>query len=221
MLEYKNPAVTVDSIILRMHNQQLEVLTMKRTDEPYRDKLSLIGGFVKYGETIDESLLRVLKNKAQLELSSADQAIVLPIVSDGKPDIRGWIFTVPVVVMLKDLQIVDANLQFKSVSLDVSGKLVFDEKLAFDHNHVLELSLNYLRNQLLLHNYKILRPLLNEPFTSRELYNAVHLLTGVDKTLSNFMRETAVKKSLVSTGERVTAKSGGPSGQPALLYMWS
>lgn len=89
MLEYKNPAVTVDSIILRMHNQQLEVLTMKRTDEPYRDKLSLIGGFVKYGETIDESLLRVLKNKAQLELSSADQAIVLPIVSDGKPDIRG------------------------------------------------------------------------------------------------------------------------------------
>lgn len=220
-MEYKNPAVTVDSIVLKMTKDQLEVLVWKRDTKPYIHQNSLIGGFVKYGETVDKAAQRILASKAKLYLKKASDAIILPIVSDDKPDVRGWIFTVPVLVMVKEFEIADSNLKWQAVSLDQNGKLVFDDKLAFDHNHVLEVALQYLRNQLLLHNYQVLQSLLPETFTSRELYNAVYMLTGMKKTLSNFMRESAVKKAIERTGERVIAKSGGPSGQPARLYVWN
>ena len=218
--EYKNPAVTVDSLILRMHKNNLEVLTIKRDSEPFIKMPPLLGGFVKYGETIDEALIRILRDKANFCFQDNMQSIILPIVSDDKNDVRGWIFTVPVIVMTKDFDPTDSNLVWYPVRLDELGKLKFSENLAFDHNHVLEVSLNHLRNRLLLHNYQVLQPLLSDLFTSRDLYTAVYNLTGQERTLSNFMRETAVKKAIVSTGKRAIAKTGGPSGQPSLLYKW-
>lgn len=218
-MEYKNPAVTVDILILRMNENKLQVLTIKRTQEPYQNQYSLIGGFVKYGETIEESLQRILCKKSNIILKNDNQVIILPIVSDDtKRDVRGWIFTVPVIVMMNNFEITNKNLIWRDVSLNSDGKLQFDYKLAYDHNKILELSLNYIRNQLLLHNYLILKALLPQKFTSRMLYNTVYEFVGVKKPLSNFMRESNLKKLLINTGEREILKSKGPSGQPSLLY---
>ena len=52
--------VSVDCIILGFNQGELNVLLYKRNFEPLKGKWSLMGGFIKSGESIDEAASRVL-----------------------------------------------------------------------------------------------------------------------------------------------------------------
>jgi ADP-ribose pyrophosphatase YjhB (NUDIX family) len=52
--------VATDCIILGFNNKELNVLLHKRTFEPLKGEWSLMGGFVKSGESINEAASRVL-----------------------------------------------------------------------------------------------------------------------------------------------------------------
>jgi len=52
--------VAVDCIILGFNNKELNVLIYKRKFEPLQEEWSLMGGFVRSGESIDEAASRVL-----------------------------------------------------------------------------------------------------------------------------------------------------------------
>lgn len=52
--------VAVDCIILGFNDNELNVLLYKRSFEPSKGKWSLMGGFVKSGESIDDAASRVL-----------------------------------------------------------------------------------------------------------------------------------------------------------------
>ncbi len=52
--------VSVDCIILGFNQDELNVLLYKRKFEPLQGKWSLMGGFIKSGESIDEAASRVL-----------------------------------------------------------------------------------------------------------------------------------------------------------------
>ena len=61
--ETKTHEVTVDVVILTIHNNKLKVLLIKRDKEPFRGKWSIPGGFIRLSENIDDAALRVLKEK--------------------------------------------------------------------------------------------------------------------------------------------------------------
>jgi 8-oxo-dGTP diphosphatase len=87
MTKYSNPTPTVDVIL----NRASEVLMVRRKKDPFKDHLSLPGGFVNEGETIEEAMKREALEETSLEVEPVD---ILGVYSDPKRDPRKHIVTV-------------------------------------------------------------------------------------------------------------------------------
>lgn len=59
--------VGVDCIIFAIKNGKLDVLLVRRDFEPEKGKWSLIGGFVKENESVDQAAKRVLRDLTGLD----------------------------------------------------------------------------------------------------------------------------------------------------------
>ncbi|KAK4538248.1 hypothetical protein CDCA_CDCA16G4273 [Cyanidium caldarium] len=57
---YRVPSLTVDAAVLRGPRESLEILLVRRGNEPFRGKLAFPGGFVEYGEDPEAAVLREL-----------------------------------------------------------------------------------------------------------------------------------------------------------------
>lgn len=64
MNEPKRPRLTVDAIIVRDE----KILLIKRGHEPYRGYWALPGGFVEWGETVEEALKREVLEETGLDV---------------------------------------------------------------------------------------------------------------------------------------------------------
>jgi ADP-ribose pyrophosphatase YjhB (NUDIX family) len=97
--QYKNPIPTVDLVVRKGD----EILLEQRGREPFLGFRCLPGGHVDYGETIEVSALRELKEETSVE---AKLIGILGVYSDPKRDPRGqrvdtvfiadWIYGEPV-----------------------------------------------------------------------------------------------------------------------------
>jgi len=76
--EFFKPSVTVDTIVFtirdsnvdnyrKLPEKKLQILLVKRAEEPYRDKWSLPGVFVREKEKFEEAVNRCLKEKANIK----------------------------------------------------------------------------------------------------------------------------------------------------------
>ena len=65
--ETKTHEVTVDVVILTIIKNKLKVLLLKRTNEPFRGRWSIPGGFIRLSENLDDAALRVLKEKTNVQ----------------------------------------------------------------------------------------------------------------------------------------------------------
>lgn len=71
MTEYQNPALTVDNIILRYYKRKMEVLLVERSQDPYRGKYALVGGFVGIDETVTAAVKRIVKKKTSIDVDGS------------------------------------------------------------------------------------------------------------------------------------------------------
>ena len=90
----KSPALTVDGVVLR---DDL-VLLVKRQFPPFKGMWALPGGFVEYGETTEQAVLREIQEETGLKVQVAS---LLGVYSDPGRDPRGH--TVSVVYILGEL----------------------------------------------------------------------------------------------------------------------
>ncbi len=75
---YRNPALTVDGVVLVRTarpdgDEDLAVLLIERGREPFKGCYALPGGFVDYGEDIDEAVSREVAEETGLQGVSFDQ----------------------------------------------------------------------------------------------------------------------------------------------------
>lgn len=121
------PKLTVDMII---ENDKGEILLIKRKNPPYG--WALPGGFVDYGEKVENAAVRELEEETGVSVS-AEEITMLGVYSDPLRDPRGH--TTSVVYYTR------ANAETKAADDAVEARFFdadkFPEDIAFDHKKIL------------------------------------------------------------------------------------
>ena len=65
---YIPPTLTVDAVIFQINNNTLEVLLLKRPNEPFKGEWALPGGYNAKGETTTDALERVVFQKTGVKI---------------------------------------------------------------------------------------------------------------------------------------------------------
>ncbi|MFW3146671.1 MAG: NUDIX domain-containing protein [Thermoplasmatota archaeon] len=89
------PSLAVDAVVLKGVKGEEEVLLVKRGKEPFKGTWALPGGFVEYGETTENAVIRELKEETGLDCFIRD---MVKVASAPGRDPRGH--TVSVVYLL-------------------------------------------------------------------------------------------------------------------------
>jgi hypothetical protein len=161
--------VSVDCIILGFKNNAIHVLVIKRRFEPLKGERSLMGGFVRKNESLDETVVRVVFEYTGIEGVYMEQ---VGTYGDVSRDIGERVISV-VYYALIDMELYDEKLKEKHNAewMDINrvGTLIFD------HNQFLKDTLKVMRRRTAT------RPvgfnLLPEKFTLpqlQSLYEAIH-----------------------------------------------
>ena len=61
--EFPRPALTVDAVVFGLDDEDLKVLLIRRDLPPFEGKWALPGGFVRVGESLEDSVRRELQEE--------------------------------------------------------------------------------------------------------------------------------------------------------------
>jgi 8-oxo-dGTP diphosphatase len=125
-MRYKNPKITADGAVIKKN----KILLIKRKNEPFKGRWALPGGFVEYGEKVEETVIREVYEETGLKTNVKR---IVGIYSDPNRDPRGHIVTI---VYLLD--ILGGKLKSDSDASDAKFFNTKDlPKLSFDHNLII------------------------------------------------------------------------------------
>ena len=65
--EVKTHEITTDVVIFTIKNNKLQVLLVKRANEPFKGRWAIPGGFIRLSENLDNAALRILKEKTNVD----------------------------------------------------------------------------------------------------------------------------------------------------------
>jgi 8-oxo-dGTP diphosphatase len=203
-------AVAVDVVIFTVVERSLKVLLTLRTRPPFKDKWSLVGGFVGEDESADEAAARELHVKAAIEGVFLEQ---LYTFTDPLRDPRTRIISVAYYALVSADRLHDHGGSRESHWLDVvrddRGRVKMD--LAFDHAEILQTAVDRIRGKL--EYAPIGFQLLPERFTLTEIQTVYEAILGLPADKRNF-RSKLLKSGLV---REVNAYRRG-AHRPARLY---
>ncbi len=128
----RSPRLTVDGLIIRGSGSKKEVLLIKRRNEPYRNMWALPGGFLEYGETAEQAVLREVSEETGLDCGIEE---LLFVASDPGRDPRGH--TVSLLYRLKAPDRADPH-EGDDASEVAWFPLSSLPPLAFDHKQMIE-----------------------------------------------------------------------------------
>lgn len=201
--------LTVDVIIFVMKEGALNVLLVKRAHEPYIGKWAIPGGFVRYGEALEDAALRELREETGVKNVYLEQ-----LYTFGKPgrDPRGHVVTVAYFALLSAEVEIEAGSDASNAEWFKITKL---PPLAFDHHSILTYAIERLRNKLeyTTAGFK----LLPEKFTLSELQRVYECVLDKKLDKRNFRRKVLLLKVLDPLNEW---KREGMS-RPAQLFRFS
>ncbi len=207
---FEHPLVTVDLVIFTVRDETLKLLLIERRDPPFDGMWALPGGFVRADETLDETARRELDEETGIHDIYLEQ---LYTFGDPRRDPRCRVITVAYfAIIASDKQMLRASADASDARWFSVGEL---PKLAFDHDRIVEYSLERLRNKL---EYSTVGfQLLPDRFTLTELQRVYEIILDKQLDKRNF------RKKIISLG--VIQETGGTKmtgvHRPARLYRFS
>jgi 8-oxo-dGTP diphosphatase len=189
----------VDCIILGFDGETLKILLIQRGFEPEKGKWSLMGGFVKDNESLDQASNRILKQLTGLDGMYLEQ---LHTFSDPQRD------PMERTISTAYFALIDISKYEKQISTDYHPEwfsLKRMPKLIFDHQEMVDLATKRIRYKAALH--PILFELLPNRFTLPQLqilYENVYN-TKIDKR--NFSKRVLATGLLVKQADKDKAGS--------------
>ena len=129
MKKYKHPIPTVDIIIeIKKKNGQEGIILIRRKNPPHG--WALPGGFVDYGESLEEAAVREAKEETSLDVRLKRQ---LRTYSDPKRDPRKHTISTVFVATAQG----EPKAQDDAQDIKIVTKEELDFSLAFDHRKIL------------------------------------------------------------------------------------
>ena len=131
--EHKNPKPTVDIIIKR----DSEVLLVRRKKDPFKNYLSLPGGFVDEGERVEDAARREAKEETSLDIEPIE---ILGVYSDPRRDPRKHIMSIVFIARIIDDNNNEAKAEAKDDAEQIEWMTLEDidkKEFGFDHKKIL------------------------------------------------------------------------------------
>lgn len=196
--------LAVDGVVFGYTHKRLQVLLIQQKFGGKEDKWALPGGFVRKEETLDEAVLREIKEETGVKVNYFEQ---LYSFGDINRDYRKRVVSVAYLALLNP-----KNYQLKA---DTDAKdaqwFSIDEipKLAFDHNEIIEKGLKRLKAKI---NYQPIGfELLSKEFPFSDLENLYQTILGEKIDRRNFRKKILGFDILVETDKMQSSKSGRPA----------
>ncbi|MDP4277859.1 MAG: NUDIX domain-containing protein [Bacteroidota bacterium] len=201
--------IAVDCIIFGFSKGELHLLLLKRNFEPAKGEWSLVGGFLKKGESIDQTAKRVL-----YELTGLDQIFMKQVGTFGEVDRDpGERVVSTAYFALMNINDYDPELAKKYnahwIKLSELPPLIFDHHIMVDKAR--KMLQNHVPNELISFN------LLPKLFTLSELQLLYEAIIGKPLDKRNFRKKVAEMDCVEKTNEK--DKSGSRRG--AYLYKFN
>ena len=208
-------AVTVDVVTFTIVDDQLQILLVRRGQDPYEGRWALPGGFVRDDEDLEAAALRELREETGV---TAETRYLEQLGTYGKPnrDPRMRVVTVAYWAILANLpeprgggDAADAGL-FPVVMVEANAL-----ELAFDHDKIIKEAVERVRSKL---EYTTLAARFCPPeFTISQLRRVYEVVWNARIEPANFHRKvTSSPDYLRSTGDRTDPRARG--GRPARMY---
>ena len=203
--------VSVDAVVFGYEvKNNLSVLLIKRGIEPFKDQWALPGGLVLNDETLEEAVLRELKEETGITIDYLEQ---LYTFGAPKRDPRNRVLSVSYFGLVKP-----NHFDIKAAT-DAADVLWFnlDElpKLAFDHQAILDTAHQRLKSKL---SYQPIGfDLLNDEFPFSDLENLYMTILENEIDRRNF-RKKMLSFGIIQETNKIE-KIG--SGRPAKLFKFN
>ena len=195
--DFEKPSLTTDIVLLRVlesespdnrrnSDYELQILMVKRDEEPCKDKYALPGGFVDIDEDIDVNVRRKLLTKTGVNGDFYIEQLFT--WGDIDRDERGRVVSVSYLGLCNssnyNVEKWVENSKWLDVYKVINGKY---GDLAFDHKKIIEYALERIKGKI--EYTDIAFNLLPEKFTLSECKAVYELILG--KSLLNFKRGVA------------------------------
>jgi ADP-ribose pyrophosphatase YjhB (NUDIX family) len=195
----KHILVAVDCIIFGFDGFEIKLLLIQRGIDPEKNKWSLMGGFLRINESLDQAAIRVLK-----QLTGIEGVYMEQLQTFGDP------FRDPVerTVSTAYFALINIHRYEKQLSHEYHAEwflLKKKPKLIFDHDEMVRQAQKKLRYKAALH--PILFELLPEKFTIPQLQSLYEDIYNTDLDNRNFSRKVLSTGLLVKQKEKDKANS--------------
>ena len=190
----KHVLAAVDCIIFGFDGYDIKLLLIQRGFEPEKDKWSLMGGFVKVGESLEAAANRILKQLTGLQGVYMEQ---LQTFSDPKRD------PVERTISTAYFALIDIHQYEKQLSHDYHAEwfmLKDRPTLIFDHEEMVKEAQKKLRYKAALH--PILFELLPDKFTIPQLQCLYEEIYDTKLDNRNFSRKILSTQLLIKQKEK-------------------
>jgi len=200
-------AVTVDNVIFGFDKDDLKVLLIKRSEDPYKDQWALPGYFVQENENLDDAAVRVLDELTGLKDVYLEQVSTF---GDIKRHPSGRVITVAYysLVAIHRFSLTPASVASKAEWVKVKDI----KELSFDHLEILKSCFQRLKRKVRIEpiGFELLPP----KFTLTDLQYLYESILEVTLDKRNFRKKILSMDLLVDLSE----VQEGVAHRPARLY---
>lgn len=179
---YVPPILTVDAVVFQIISGVLEVLLLKRPNDPFKGEWALPGGYNAKGETTTEALRRIVAQKTGVDIDTDLSYIEQLYTFDNVGrDPRGHAVSVTYMGCGRDIELRDAGAHV--AFLDVNNL----PALAYDHASIIK----YARERLIakLTYTNAVSAFLEKRFTLTQLQAAYEIILGCQLDKRNFRKK--------------------------------
>lgn len=186
--------LAVDCIIFGFDNEDLKILLIKRDFEPEKGKWSLIGGFLKVNETLDDAASRILYRLTGVRNIYMEQFYAFSEVDRDPVDRTVSVSYYALINIENHNKELIANYNAKWFSVSKAPKLIFD------HNEMLAKAIRRLKRRTSIKPIGF--ELLPEKFTMRQLQKLYEAILNKELDKRNFINKINSLDILIKLNEK-------------------